>query len=71
MALKAQYQDKAKFIVADFAREETLALIQAEGYDVPYIPMFFFIDAQGNVIVNEAGVFSLEVMAQFVDQIID
>ncbi len=71
MALKAQYQDKAKFIVADFAREETFALIQAEGYDVPYIPMFFFIDAQGNVIVNEAGVFSFEIMAQFVEQIID
>lgn len=70
MALKAQYQDEAKFIVADFAREETFALIQAEGYDVPYIPMFFFIDAQGNVIVNEAGVISFEVMAQFVDQIL-
>ncbi len=64
MALKKQYQDKAKFIVADFTREETFALIQAEGYDVPYIPMFFFIDARGNVIANEAGVFSFEYMAQ-------
>jgi thioredoxin-related protein len=71
MALKAHYQDKAKFIVADFAREETFALMQAEGYDVPYIPMFFFIDARGNVILNEAGVFSFEDMAQVVDQIIN
>ncbi len=57
--------------MADIAREETYALMQAEGYDVPYIPMFFFIDARGNVIVNEAGVFSLEDMARFVDQIIN
>ena len=71
MALKKQYQGKAKFIVADFAREETFALIQAEGYDVPYIPMFFFIDARGNVIVNEAGVFSFEDMVRFVAQIIN
>ena len=70
MALKKQYQDQAKFIVADFSKEETFGLIQAEGYDVPYIPMFFFIDAQGNVLVNEAGVFSFEDMARFVEQII-
>jgi hypothetical protein len=71
MALKEHYQDKAKFIVADFSREETFVLMQAEGYDVPYIPMFFFIDTRGNVIINEAGVFSFEEMAQFVEQIID
>jgi len=73
MALKKQYQDQdqAKFIVADFSKEETFSLMQKEGYDVPYIPMFFFIDGQGNVIVNEAGVFSFEDMARFVDQIID
>jgi len=71
MALKKQYQYQAKFIVADFEKEETFVLMQAEGYDVPYIPMFFFIDGRGNVIVNEAGVFSFEVMAQFVDQIIN
>ncbi len=71
MALKEQYQDKAKFIVADFTMEETFVLIQAEGYDVPYIPMFFFIDARGNVILNEAGVFRFEDMARVVDQLID
>ena len=71
MALKKQYQDQAKFIVADFQKEETFVLMQAEGYDVPYIPMFFFIDARGNVIVNEAGVFSFEDMARFVNQIIN
>jgi len=71
MALKKQYQDQAKFIVADFQKEETFVLMQAEGYDVPYIPMFFFIDARGNVIVNEAGVFSFEDMVRFVAQIIN
>ncbi len=71
MALKKQYQDEANFIVADFNKEETFALIQAEGYEVPYIPMFFFIDGQGNIILNEAGVFRLEDMAQVVDLIIN
>jgi len=71
MALKKQYQDQAKFIVADFKKEETFVLMQAEGYNVPYIPMFFFIDARGNVIVNEAGIFSFEDMAQVVDKIIN
>jgi hypothetical protein len=71
MALKKHYQDQAKFIVADFSKEETFSLMQAEGYDVPYIPMFFFIDAQGNVLANEVGVFSFEDMARFVDQIVD
>jgi len=33
--------------------------------------MFFFIDARGQVVVNEAGVFSFEDMAKFVEQIID
>ena len=70
MALKKQYQGKATFIVADFTREETFALIQAEGFDVPYIPMFFFIDSRGRVVANEAGVFSFDIMAQFVNQII-
>ena len=71
MALKKQYQDQAKFIVADFQKEETFVLMQAEGYYVPYIPMFFFIDGRGNVIVNEAGVFSFEDMVRFVAQIIN
>ncbi len=71
MALKKQYQDQAKFIVADFSKEETFKLMQAEGFDVPYIPMFFFIDGRGNVMANEAGVFSFEDMARFVDLIID
>jgi len=71
MALKKQYQDQANFIVANFTNEETFMLMQAEGYDVPYIPMFFFINARGQVVVNEAGVFSFEEMANFVEQIIN
>jgi len=33
--------------------------------------MFFFINARGQVVVNEAGVFSFEEMANFVEQIIN
>ncbi len=69
MALKDSYQVKAEFIVADFEIEETFELLQAEGFDVPFIPMFFFIDADGEVIVNEAGVFSLEEMAVFTEEL--
>lgn len=69
MALKGFYGEKAEFIVADFDVEETFELLRAQGYDVPYIPMFFFIDADGEVVVNEAGVFSFEEMAEFTEQI--
>ena len=68
-ALKGFYGEKAEFIVADFDVEETFELLRAQGYDVPYIPMFFFIDAGGEVVVNEAGVFSFEEMAEFTEQI--
>ncbi len=71
MALKKQYQDEVNFIVADFNKEETFALIQAERYDVPYIPIFFFIDGRGNIILNEAGVFSYEDVAQVVELLIN
>lgn len=70
MALKNSYVEKAEFIVADFEVEETFELLHAENYDVPYIPMFFFISADGEVVVNEAGVFSLEEMVVFIEQII-
>ena len=69
MALKDFYGEKAEFIVADFDVEETFELLRAQGYDVPYIPMFFFIDADGEIVVNEAGVFSFEEMAEFTEQI--
>ncbi len=70
MALKEYYGESAEFIVADFDVEETFELIRTEGYEVPYIPMFFFINADGDVVVNEAGVFSFEEMSGFIEQII-
>ena len=70
MALKEDYNESAEFIVADFDVEETFELMRAEGYEVPYIPMFFFVNADGDVVVNEAGVFSFEEIAVFVEQII-
>ena len=70
MALKEDYNESAEFIVADFDVEETFELMRAEGYEVPYIPMFFFINADGDVVVNEAGVFSFEEITVFVEQII-
>ena len=70
MALKDNYGDKAEFIIANFDVEETFELMRAEGYEVPYIPMFFFIDAEGEIVVNEAGVFSFEEMVEFAEQIL-
>ncbi len=70
MALKVDFGESAEFIVADFGFEETFELMHAEGYEVPYIPMFFFINADGEVVVNEAGVFSYEEMAEFIERIL-
>ncbi len=70
MALKDHYKDDVEFIVADFDVDETFELLNAEGYDVPYIPMFFFVNSDGTVVANEAGVFSFEEMAVFIDKII-
>ena len=70
MVLKDNYGDKAEFIIANFDVEETFELMRAEGYEVPYIPMFFFIDAEGEIVVNEAGVFSFEEMVEFAEQIL-
>ncbi len=70
MALKEKYKDSAEFIIADFAIDETFELLGEEGYDVPYIPMFFFINADGAVIINEAGIFSFEEMSEFIEQVI-
>lgn len=70
MALKEQYKDSAEFIVADFAIDETFELLRTESYDVQYIPMFFFLNSDGAVIVNKAGIFNLEEMVEFIEQVI-
>jgi hypothetical protein len=66
MALKNLYAGDVEFIIADFDNPdpETYALMEIEEFKVAYIPMFFFINGQGEIVSAEAGVFSLEQMVE-------
>lgn len=64
MALKNLYAGDVEFIIADFDNPETYALMEIEEFKVAYIPMFFFINGQGETVSAEAGVFSLEQMVE-------
>ena len=70
MALKNIYAGDVEFIIADFDNPETYALLEIEEFKVAYIPMFFFINGQGEIVSAEAGVFSLEQMVERIDPIL-
>jgi len=70
MALKNIYAGDVEFIIADFNNPETYALLEIEEFNVAYIPMFFFINGQGEIVSAEAGVFSLEQMVERIDPIL-
>ena len=70
MALKNIYAGDVEFIIADFNNPETYALLEIEAFKVAYIPMFFFINGQGEIVSAEAGVFSLEQMVERIDPIL-
>ena len=58
--LKDYYQGKIAVIVADLDHPQTEMFFNE--FDVLYIPAFFFINQEGAVLIQEAGVFSLEEM---------
>ena len=66
-ALKEQYAGEVAIIVADLDNPQTQMFFSE--FDVLYIPAFFFIKADGTVLLSEAGVFSLEEMSARVDLI--
>lgn len=70
MALKDYYAGSVEFIVADFDIPETHRLLEMEDFAAPYIPMFYFINGQGEVVSGEAGVFSFEDMKKRIDLIV-
>lgn len=70
MALKNLYAADVEFIIADFDNPVTYALLEIEEFKVEYIPMFFFINGQGEIVSAEAGVFSLEQMVERIDPIL-
>jgi cytochrome c-type biogenesis protein len=67
MALKQHYGDEVAIIVADLDNPRTERLL--EEFAVFYIPAFYFIDANGVVVSEEAGVFSFEEMILKIDPI--
>jgi len=70
MALKDHYGEAVEFIVADLDNPNTGRLIEAEGFQVLYIPMFVFIDSGGQVVQQEAGIFDFEDMQARVDPLL-
>ncbi len=71
MALKDHYAGQVELIVADLDNPDTDRLIEAGGFQVLYIPMFIFIDSDGQVVSEEAGLFDFEDMQARVDPLID
>lgn len=67
MALKEHYQERVDIIVADLDYPETERLL-AE-FEIYYIPAFVYINSDGYVVGEEAGVFDFEEMVEKVDRI--
>jgi cytochrome c-type biogenesis protein len=68
MALKQHYGSDVAIIVADLDDPQTGSFM--EEYTVRYIPAFFFIDENGVVVAEEAGVFSFEEMIARIDPLV-
>lgn len=67
MALKEHYQDRVDIVVADLDYPETELLLNE--FEIYYIPAFIYINAEGYVVDEEAGVFDFEEMVEKVDRI--
>ncbi len=70
MALKEHYAGEIEFIVVDIDTPEGRRMLELERFDAPYIPIFYFLDGEGNTVSAEAGVFSFEEMEEWINQII-
>ncbi len=70
MALKDHYAGEVEIIVADLDNPSTSLLIEEEGFEVLYIPMFVFIDSEGQVVSGEAGIFDFEDMQARIDPLV-
>jgi len=68
MALKQHYGSDVAIIVADLDDPQNGSFM--EEYTVRYIPAFFFIDENGVVVAEEAGVFSFEEMIARIDPLV-
>ncbi len=66
-ALKEQFAGEVVIIVADLDNPQTQMFFSE--FDVLYIPAFFFIKADGTVLLEEAGFFTLEDMSARIDLI--
>ncbi len=58
MALEEQYDEEVTFIIADLDDPEGQRL--ANDFSVAYIPAFFYIDTNGEVIAQDSGFLTKE-----------
>lgn len=70
MALKEQYAGEVEFIIADIDTNEAKQLLEQEKFEAPYIPYFYFLDNEGEIVFAEAGIFNFEEMQEIIEQII-
>ena len=68
MALKEHYAGEVVFIVADLDNPNSGPLL--EKFSVLYIPMFYFINGDGEIVLEEAGLFNFEQMTSRIDPIL-
>lgn len=68
LALKQHYGDSVTFIIADLDNPASVKLL--EEFSVFYIPAFYFIDAEGVILAEEAGYFSFEEMIARIDPLV-
>ncbi len=68
MALKQHYGSAVTFIIADVDNPQTTEFL--EEFSVLYIPAFYFINEQGLITAEEAGVFSFEEMVARIDPLL-
>ncbi|MDY6826869.1 MAG: cytochrome c biogenesis protein [Bacillota bacterium] len=67
-ALEDQYGEKVEFIIADLDNPQSERL--AEELPVMYIPAFYFIDENGSVVEERAGIFPFEEMTARIEPLI-
>lgn len=69
MALKQHYGDSVAIIVADVANPETSLFL--DYFNVPYVPAFFFINSEGEVVGAEAGMFDFTDFTARIDPLLE
>ncbi|MBS4021508.1 MAG: hypothetical protein KGZ63_14115 [Clostridiales bacterium] len=69
MALKEKYEDQVVFVIVDVGDQEGNRM--ANEFMVRYIPAFFYIDSNGEIVANDTGVLTKGNIESRIAQILD